>query len=100
MRKLFAVIFFAAVLAGCGGGKDETPPASTPASAEVEAEHDLDGYSEGVRKYYGAVHDHNEIDDPNAAIEAEYHQPPQARRGRCSASRSPSPRPTSACGSR
>ena len=77
MRTLFAVIFFAAVLAGCGGGKDETPPASTPASAEVEAEHDLDGYSEGVKKYYGAVHDHNEIDDPNAAIEAEYHQPPQ-----------------------
>jgi len=80
MRKLFVLILFAALFAGCGGDDDPSPPASTPASAEVhedEAEHDLEGYSEGVRRYYGTVHDHNEIDDPNAAIEAEYHQPPQ-----------------------
>ena len=79
MRKLFALIVFAALFAGCGGGDDQTPPASTPASAEVheeEAEHDLEGYSEAVKQYYGEPHSHGEIDDPNAAIEAEYHQPP------------------------
>jgi hypothetical protein len=81
MRKLFVLIAFAALFAGCGGNEDQ-PPASTPASAEVHAEedeaaHNLEGYSEGVKRHYGTVHDHNEIDDPNAAIEAEYHQPPK-----------------------
>jgi hypothetical protein len=77
MRKLSVLIVSAALFAGCGGGDDPSPPASAPASAEVEAPHDLEGYSEGVKEYYGAAHDHGESDDPGAAIEAEYHQPPE-----------------------
>jgi hypothetical protein len=78
MRKLFAVMLLTVAFAGCGSDNDETPPASTPAAAEVEAEaaHDLEGYSEGVKRHYGGAHEHDES-DPSAAIEAEYHQPPK-----------------------
>jgi hypothetical protein len=70
MRKLSVLIVFAALFAACGSD-DDKPPAPAP-----EAAHDLEGYSEGVKRYYGEPHDHEQIDDPNAAVEAEYHQPP------------------------
>ena len=40
-----------------------------------EDEHELEGYSEGVKKYYGGAHVHE--DDAAGNIEAEYHQPPK-----------------------
>lgn len=73
MRKLFALIAFTVLLAGCGDG-DKDPAAATPAASE-EAEHDLEGYSEGVKDYYGDPHEHADTETGN--VEAEYHQPPQ-----------------------
>ena len=68
MRMLFLAIASAALVAGCGGHDDDP---ATPAPAEVET-HDLEGYSQGVRDYYGDA-------GPPAGgdVEAEYHQPPQ-----------------------
>jgi len=75
MRKLI-VIAFLLVLAGCGGHDDPPRPTATPtASAEPEAEHELEGYSQGVRDYYGEAHEH--ADGETGDIEAEYHQPPK-----------------------
>ena len=79
MRKLFVLIAFAALLAGCGDGKDDTPPAAaTPAPTEVEAASTTSTATrEGVKDYYGAVHDQQRRRRSDAAIEAEYHQPPK-----------------------
>ncbi|GEM_PF-6319905 len=75
MRKLFAILALSSLLAACGGnGDDPEPQAATPAPTETEAgPHDLEGYSEGVLKYYGDPHDHVE----GGNVEAEYHQPPK-----------------------
>jgi hypothetical protein len=68
-RALLIPAVLGAILAGCG---DSTPPASTPPSPKDE----LAGYSQGVRDYYGGEH-HDTGGDPNAEVEAEYHQPPK-----------------------
>ena len=80
MRKLSALIVFAALLVGCGD-KQEEAPAPSPAQAEATPDPDLEGYSEGVKKYYGEVHS-EPTGDEDADVEAEYHQPPEAGRGR------------------
>jgi hypothetical protein len=73
MRKLILLSAVLALLAGCGGSSDDPPSASTPTPAATEEEtHDLEGYSQGVKDYYGGAHEHAEGD-----VEAEYHQPPK-----------------------
>jgi len=81
MRKLLSMVMLAALVVGCGG--DEAPQAGstvTPAAAEEHQgethELDLEGYSQGVKDYYGGAHKHDP-DDELASIEAEYHQPPK-----------------------
>ena len=61
---------------GAAAGR-RSPTASTPAPTATprEDEHELEGYSEGVKKYYGGAHVHE--DDAAGNIEAEYHQPPK-----------------------
>jgi len=83
MRKLFALIAFTVLLAGCGDSKDDPPSAAaTPAPTEAEAqadEHvdpDLEGYSPGVIDYYREVHT-EETGDDHIDAEIEYHQPPK-----------------------
>ena len=57
-------------------GRNESPSAATPApTATAEDEHELEGYSQGVKDYYGGAHEH--ADDEAGNIEAEYHQPPK-----------------------
>ncbi len=75
MRKLSALIVFAALLVGCGD-KQEEAPAPSPAQAEATPDQDLEGYPEGVKKYYGEVHS-EPTGDEAADVEAEYHQPPK-----------------------
>src|SRR5689334_6329514 len=77
MRKVLGVLALAALLAGCGSDNktDEPAPAATAtATAQEAAAHDLDGYTEGVKKYYGEPHTH---EGEGADVEAEYHQPPK-----------------------
>lgn len=83
MRKLFVLIAFTILLAGCGDNQDETPPtAATPAPTEAEAtaddhvDADLEGYSQGVIDYYREVHTEKTGDD-HIDAEIEYHQPPK-----------------------
>ena len=79
MRKLFALIAFTVLLAGCGDSKDDpSPAAATPAPTEAEAhvDEDLEGYSQGVKDYYGEVHTSTTGDD-HIDVETEYHQPPK-----------------------
>jgi len=73
MRNLLGVLALAALLAGCGSDSktsEPKPTATATATAEPEGAHDLDGYSEGVKAYYGASHAHGD------GVEEEYHQPP------------------------
>src|SRR5687767_14730614 len=72
MRKLFVIALL--LLAGCGDKETATTPAPTPTATE-EAEHELEGYSQGVKDYYGGAHEH--ADDEAGNVEAEYHQPPK-----------------------
>ena len=57
MRKLFVLIAFSVLLAGCGDNQDDPPSAAatpTPTPDEAEAEHvdeDLKGYSQCVIDY-------------------------------------------------
>ena len=82
MRKLFVLIAFSVLLAGCGDNQDDPPSAAatpTPTPAEAEAEHvdeDLKGYSQGVIDYYREVHTEKTGDD-HIDAEIEYHQPPK-----------------------
>lgn len=78
MRNLLGVLALALLLAGCGSDdKTDAPTPSPVATAETEAEahggHDLDGYSEGVKDFYGEPHTH---EGEGGDVEAEYHQPP------------------------
>jgi hypothetical protein len=76
MRKVLGVLALAALLAGCGSDNKTGGPAPTAtAAAEQEAGgHDLAGYTEGVKRHYGAPHTHA---GANGDVEAEYHQPPK-----------------------
>jgi hypothetical protein len=76
MRKVLGVLALAAVLAGCGSDDktDEPPPTATPPAEQEAGGHDLTGYSEGVKAYYGEPHTH---EGEGADVEAEYHQPPK-----------------------
>jgi len=77
MRLMLISAVLAALLAGCGGGNDDpAPAAATPEATVAETEPethelDLDDYSEGVKRYYGGAHTHE-----NGDVEAEYHKPP------------------------
>jgi hypothetical protein len=74
MRKLFVIGLL--LFAGCGGSDDpKTPAAASATPTAAEAEHELDGYSQGVKDYYGGAHEH--ADDQTGNVEAEYHQPPK-----------------------
>jgi hypothetical protein len=73
MRKLLGALALAALLAGCGSDtKADTPTPTVTATSEAEADvgHNLEGYSKGVKDYYGGAHTHED------GVEAEYHQPP------------------------
>ncbi len=83
MRKLFALIAFTVLFAGCGDSQDDSPAAAaTPAPTEAEAQADeqvdpdLEGYSQGVIDYYREVHTEKTGDD-HIDAEIEYHQPPK-----------------------
>jgi hypothetical protein len=78
MRTLLFTLLALLAFAGCGGSDD--PPRSSTPTPSAEAEHDLEGYSQGVKDYYGAAHEH--ADDETGGIEAEYHQPPKPAEAR------------------
>jgi hypothetical protein len=73
MRTLLFTLLALLAFAACGGSDD--PPRSSTPTPTAEAEHDLEGYSQGVRDYYGAPHEHAE--DETGGVEEEYHQPPK-----------------------
>ncbi|MDA0184586.1 hypothetical protein OJ997_30065 [Solirubrobacter phytolaccae] len=75
MRNRIGVLALAALLAGCGSDNktDEPTPSATAAAEQAAGGHDLDGYSEGVKKFYGEPHAH---EGEGGDVEAEYHQPP------------------------
>ena len=58
MHKAVPIFALVALLAGCGGDKQDptpTPAATATATATVAADDPLAGYSEGVRKYYAGA---------------------------------------------
>jgi hypothetical protein len=73
MRTTLLISVLTVFLAGCGAHKTPTAAAPKPAATVKD---ELAGYSAGVRDYYGGEHPHTD-GDPNAEIEAEYHQPPK-----------------------
>ena len=83
MRKLLASTLLVLVFGACGDNQDgatkptpTTPPADAtapPAAAEAD---DLEGYSQGVKDFYGGAPAHAE-DGSHADVEVEYHQPPK-----------------------
>jgi hypothetical protein len=74
MRKLLAIPLLVTLLAACGDGNKPNAAAPTPT-----APHDLEGYSQGVKDYYGQPHEHPGPDGEGFGqdSEAEYHQPPK-----------------------
>src|SRR4051812_47220452 len=75
-KALAATLVLIAALTGCGS--TERPRVATPTPT---ADDSLAGYSEGVRTYYGGEH-LDTGDDPNADVEAQYHQPPKPAEAR------------------
>jgi hypothetical protein len=74
-------VLLALALGACGD-KDAatratptTPPKVTAPLSPEEAE-ELEGYSQGVKDYYGGAHPEAE-EGTHAGVEAEYHQPPK-----------------------
>ena len=74
MRKLLGTIVLAALLAGCGGRRSRRPPPSRRTATAAAT--GLEGYSEGVKDYYGDGSTEPAGDEP-ADVEGEYHQPPK-----------------------
>jgi hypothetical protein len=72
MRKLLASVALALALGACGGNDRAATP--TPTAAEAGP---LDGYSEGVKNYYGTDVPPEAEEGSIEAVEAEYHQPPK-----------------------
>ena len=73
MRKLLFVVFAVLAFAGCGGL--QSPKATPTASPTTAAD---DGYSQGVKDYYGDVDARPETEAGSTEdVEAEYHQPPK-----------------------
>jgi hypothetical protein len=88
MRKLLVIAVLALLIVGCGSKQAEkTPaPAATKAAQELDEHgHDLalaekeslDGYSQGVRDYYGDDVAVGKTGDQEMDVEIEYHQPPR-----------------------
>jgi hypothetical protein len=80
---LLAALLLALGLAACGGHDPQTAPAqATHAGDEDHAGEDEEhaDLPAPVREYYDHAHEHEELDDELAAIEAEYHQPPEPPR--------------------
>ena len=63
-----------------GTGSEATPPAAT-ASPTAEAGDGLEGYSQGVKDYYGGV-DTEAEPGTTESVEEEYHQPPKPAQAR------------------
>jgi hypothetical protein len=74
MRKLLAGVALALAFGACGDKDRASAPTATATAAEADP---LEGYSQGVKDFYGTdVHPEAEegsIED----VEAEYHQPPK-----------------------
>lgn len=80
MRKLLTGALLALLLGACGdsgGAPEPRTTTPTPAATTAADEHDLDGYSDGVKAYYGS--DAHPEAEPGSIedVETEYHQPPK-----------------------
>ena len=74
MRTLPASVLLALALGACGDNDRANKPTPTPTAAEADA---LEGYSQGVKDFYGTdVHPETE-EGSTEDVEAEYHQPPK-----------------------
>jgi hypothetical protein len=74
MRKLVASVALALALGACGDNDRANKPTPTPTAAEAEG---LEGYSQGVKDFYG-TDEHPETEEGTVEdVEAEYHQPPK-----------------------
>ncbi len=83
MRTLLASALLVLVFGACGNDKDAAtkptptpPPADATAPPAAEEADDLEGYSQGVKDYYGGSHPVAEEGSPES-VEVEYHQPPK-----------------------
>ena len=72
MRKLLASVALALALGACGDNDRADTPTPTATVADP-----LEGYSEGVKKYYGTDVQPEAEEGSNEDVEAEYHQPPK-----------------------
>src|SRR4051794_637514 len=84
MRTLLAITLLGAAVAGCGSSNEKPAATTTPgrtATPQPVATADLSGYSEGVRTFYAGI-PAQPPDDPEAATEAEYFQPPKPAQAR------------------
>jgi hypothetical protein len=85
MRTLLAGVLLALALGACGDKESATEPKSTtppPQATAAEAEADpLEGYSQGVKDFYGGAHPEAE-EGTTESVEAEYHQPPKPAEAR------------------
>ena len=74
MRKLLASVALALAFGACGDNDRANTPTPTATAAEADP---LEGYSQGVKDFYGGdVHPETE-DGTIEDVEAEYHQPPK-----------------------
>ncbi len=74
MRKLLASVVLALAFGACGDNDRANTPTPTPTAAEADR---LEGYSQGVKDFYG-TDAHPETEEGSIEdVEAEYHQPPK-----------------------